>query len=200
MNVTAQLLNDTLDNPRYSDASYSDWEVWMKDAVLVLLSLSEHPMTEEGCRTLVRCTSSPEDRQSVIHQLLEQIAGYEGYRRVFERLHSASSPLMLFRLEETTSGGEFGWWGLSLSDLIGEFKHFQTLQIQLEQDNVSIVAAAGKCLDLLGSQPDRSAIETFVKKTSRHWQEYEFKDLIRALKAFIPKDKVSRYPILDTLQ
>ncbi len=96
--------------------------------------------------------------------------------------------------------GEFGWWGLSLFDLIGEFKHFQTLQIQLEQDNVSIVEAAGKCLDLLGSQPDRSAIETFVKKTSRHWQEYEFKDLIRALKAFIPKDKVSRYPILDTLQ
>ncbi len=29
---------------------------------------------------------------------------YEGYRCVFERLHGASSPLMLFRLEETTSG------------------------------------------------------------------------------------------------
>ncbi len=81
----------------------------MKDAVLVLLSISEHSMTEEGCRILVRCTSSPEDRQSIIHQLLSlssgpQITLYENYQGVFKRLHSASSPLMLFRMEETTSG------------------------------------------------------------------------------------------------
>ncbi|PSR73257.1 hypothetical protein PHLCEN_2v10872 [Hermanssonia centrifuga] len=240
MNVAAQLLNDTLDSPRYSDASYIDWKVWMKDAVLVLLSVLEHLMTQESCRTLVRCTSSPEDRQSVIHQLLlfswdPQNMAYEGYRCVFERLHGASSPLMLFRLEETTSGAidfiqssvcnggcvhgsglgeiidlspkaETGMWGHSLYRLIDKLEHFQTLRIQLEQDNVSaIVAVAGQCLDLLGSQPGRSAIENFIKDVSRAavyqrcFPSYGLEDLIRGLKAFIPDNKVSQYPILDTL-
>ncbi|PSR79396.1 hypothetical protein PHLCEN_2v7041 [Hermanssonia centrifuga] len=74
--------------------------------------------------------------------------------------------------------------------------------MQLKQDNVSIVAAAGKCLDLLGSQPNRSAIETFTNlkvMSSLCGCTYELKDLIRALKAFIPKDRVSQYPILNAL-
>ncbi len=91
-------------------------------------------------------------------------------------------------------------WGHSLSNLIDKLKHFQALRIQLEQDNVSIVEVAGKCLDLLGSQPDRCAIETFVKNSSMYEDyKYELKDLIRALKAFIPEGKVSQYPILDAL-
>ncbi|THH00297.1 hypothetical protein EW026_g2221 [Hermanssonia centrifuga] len=370
MGVIARLLNATLDSPRYSDASYTDWELWMKDAVLVLLSISEHLMTEEICRTLVRwCTgtSSTEDRQSVIHHLLSlsgglQITEYEGYRGVFERVHSASSPPMLFRMEETTSGavnyiqssvcngacvhgsglgemyiahedqglvfsrvadflmasatavktclGEtslsglddllvaifsadpsreikeqqvhiaisasscamadthvldstyvdaigryrlldtiddvFGqrsqqffdedfpmvavfnvaflhlhlmclqisanidlaerdtrMWSRSLSNLVDELKNFQTLRIPLEQDNDSIVAAAGKCLELLGSHPDRSAIETFINNLNLHsrWHESkpELRDLLHGLKAFVPEDKVSQYPILDAL-
>ncbi|PSR71592.1 hypothetical protein PHLCEN_2v12536 [Hermanssonia centrifuga] len=95
---------------------------------------------------------------------------------------------------------ETRFWCSSLSRLIGELEHFQTLRIQLEQDNVSFVEVAGKCLDLLGSQPDRSAIDTFLKAVSRSmYEHYELKDLIRALKAFIPEDKVSQYPILDAL-
>ncbi|THG96143.1 hypothetical protein EW026_g5635 [Hermanssonia centrifuga] len=109
MDATARLLNDALESPQCSYASYTDWEVWMKDAVLVLLSISEHSMTEE---------------------------------------------------------------------------------------------AAGKCLDLLGSQPNRSAIETFTNlkvMSSLCGCTYELKDLIRALKACIPKDRVSQYPILNAL-
>ncbi|PSR74206.1 hypothetical protein PHLCEN_2v10028 [Hermanssonia centrifuga] len=81
-------------------------------------------------------------------------------------------------------------WYLSRSKLIGELEHFQTLRIQLEQDNVSIVAVAGKCWDLLGSHP---AIETLISDCG-------LKDLIRALKPFIPEDKVSQFPILDALR
>ncbi|PSR74226.1 hypothetical protein PHLCEN_2v10016 [Hermanssonia centrifuga] len=99
-------------------------------------------------------------------------------------------------------------WGVSLFHLIRKVQHFQTLRIQLEQDNVLFVEVAGKCLDLLGSQPDRSAIDTFVKVVSSSWgetygmnwgEDYELKDLIRALKAFISEDKVSQCPILDAL-
>ncbi|PSR73334.1 hypothetical protein PHLCEN_2v10825 [Hermanssonia centrifuga] len=101
---------------------------------------------------------------------------------------------------DVLTNDETGIWGLSLSYLISELQHFQTLRIQLEQDNVSFVEVAGKCLDLLGSQPNRSAIDTFVKVVSGSYDaDDELKDLIRALKAFIPEDKVSQYPILDAL-
>ncbi len=94
-------------------------------------------------------------------------------------------------------------WSRSLSNLVDELKNFQTLRIPLEQDNDSIVAAAGKCLELLGSHPDRSAIETFIINFNLHsrWHESkpELRDLLHGLKAFVPEDKVTQYPILDAL-
>ncbi|PSR78468.1 hypothetical protein PHLCEN_2v7411 [Hermanssonia centrifuga] len=107
MDSTAQLLNDALDIRL--DVTHWGWEVWMKDALLVLLSISEHPMTEEGSRILARCTSSPENRQSIIVQLLSlnfdpQHTEYESYPGVFVRPHSSSSPIMLFKLEEAVCG------------------------------------------------------------------------------------------------
>ncbi len=114
MDVTAGLLNGALDTRM---TSHSDWEMWMKDALVqVLLSVSGHTMTEDGRRILARCMSSLEDRWSVIHLVLSldpcavPLTGYECYRGVSERLglriagSSESESSMPSRFEEIADG------------------------------------------------------------------------------------------------